>query len=545
MPQQTLKSVHLQEILEHSPDGMFTIDMNMMIQYVNPAFCRILGYPEEELYGTSITDHLGDLSILGNCMANVQARGHCNDQETIFIRKDSTIVHISKNVQALYDQEGNIHSVLVSIRDMTALHQLNKELMDSKHDALTNLPNRRKLLSDIDDMDSAFNIVLLNIDSFKEVNTFYGHKIADQLLIAFATELVEYAKGMKESTVYKLPVDEYVILIKSACNQAEVSECITKLSLHLNKKIFTAVDQEISLNVTIGIAGCKSDDVQIDDKKEVMAYADMALKLAKKTRKNYLYYNDSFHIKEDYENNLSWIKRLRNAIDEDRVVPFYQPIVNAKTLKTEKYEALIRIIEKDGTVIPPIEFLEISKKVRLYHQLTRIMIDKVMEELSNHPLIQCSINLSIVDINDSAMNAYIIDKIKHSPYAHQIIFEILESEGIENYDRVNEFITEVKKYGVKIAIDDFGAGYSNFVYITKLDIDYIKIDGSIIRNIDTNITSQIITKTIIDFASQLNIQTIAEFVCNEDVSNYVKHLPLTHLQGYYFGEPSPKITTHF
>ena len=545
MPQQTLKSVHLQEILEHSPDGMFTIDMNMMIQYVNPAFCRILGYPEEELYGTSITDHLGDLSILGNCMANVQARGHCNDQETIFIRKDSTIVHISKNVQALYDQEGNIHSVLVSIRDMTALHQLNKELMDSKHDALTNLPNRRKLLSDIDDMDSAFNIVLLNIDSFKEVNTFYGHKIADQLLIAFATELVEYAKGMKESTVYKLPVDEYVILVKSACNQAEVSECITKLSLHLNKKIFTAVDQEISLNVTIGIAGCKSDDVQIDDKKEVMAYADMALKLAKKTRKNYLYYDDSFHIKEDYENNLSWIKRLRNAIDEDRVVPFYQPIVNAKTLKTEKYEALIRIIEKDGTVIPPIEFLEISKKVRLYHQLTRIMIDKVMEELSNHPLIQCSINLSIVDINDNAMNAYIIDKIKHSPYAHQIIFEILESEGIENYDRVNEFITEVKKYGVKIAIDDFGAGYSNFVYITKLDIDYIKIDGSIIRTIDTNITSQIITKTIIDFASQLNIQTIAEFVCNEDVSNYVKHLPLTHLQGYYFGEPSPKIITLF
>jgi EAL domain-containing protein (putative c-di-GMP-specific phosphodiesterase class I) len=103
----------------------------------------------------------------------------------------------------------------------------------------------------------------------------------------------------------------------------------------------------------------------------------------------------------------------------------------------------------------------------------------------------------------------------------------------------------VKKYGVKIAIDDFGAGYSNFVYITKLDIDYIKIDGSIIRTIDTNITSQIITKTIIDFASQLNIQTIAEFVCNEDVFNYVKHLPLTHLQGYYFGEPSPKIITLF
>lgn len=543
MSQHILESVRLQEILEHSPDGMFTIDMNMLIQYVNPAFCKLLGYPANELYGTSITQHLGDLSILGNCMASVQNTGHCNDQETIFNRKDGSVVHISKNVQALYDNAGDIHSVLVSIRDMSALHQLNKELLESKYDALTNLPNRRKLLSDIDDMDSAFNIVLLNIDSFKEVNTFYGHKLADHLLISFAAELVQYAKTMKASTVYKLPVDEYVILIKSAYNQEEIAECITNLSLHLNKKIFTAADQEISLNVTIGIAGCNFDNSPIEDKKEAMAYADMALKLAKKTRKNYLYYDESFHIKEDYENNVSWIKRLRNAIEEDRVVPFYQPIVNAKTLKIEKYEALMRIIEQDGTIIPPIQFLEISKKVRLYHHLTTIMLDKVIAQLPHHPLIQCSINLSIEDINDSFMNDYIVDKIKHSPYAHQIIFEILESEGIENYDTVNQFITEVKKYGVKIAIDDFGAGYSNFVYITKLDIDYIKIDGSIIRNIDTNTTSQIITKTIIDFASQLNIQTIAEFVSNENVYSYIKHLPLTHLQGYYFGEPVAKMST--
>jgi len=368
MPHHTLKSVHLQEILEHSPDGMFTIDTDMIIRYVNPAFCKLLGYPANELYGTSITQHLGDLSILGNCMASVQNTGHCNDQETIFNRKDGSVVHISKNVQALYDNAGNIHNILVSIRDMSALHQLNKKLIESKHDTLTGLPNRRKLLSDIEDIDSAFNIVLLNIDSFKEVNTFYGHKLADQLLISFAAELVDYAKTMKESTVYKLPVDEYVILIKSACNKEEISECITNLSLNLNKKIFTAVDQEISLNVTIGIAGCNSDNEQIDDKKGVMAYADMALKLAKKTRKNYLYYDESFRIKEDYENNLSWIKRLRNAIDEDRVVPFYQPIVNAQTLKIEKYEALIRILENDGTIIPPIKFLEISKKVRLYHQ---------------------------------------------------------------------------------------------------------------------------------------------------------------------------------
>ncbi|MDP3464374.1 MAG: EAL domain-containing protein [Sulfuricurvum sp.] len=541
MDQPVLENVQLHEILEYSPDGMFTIDTNMLIQYVNPAFCKLLGYGASELYGTSITKHLGDLSILSGCMATVQTNGHCNDQETIFNRKDGSVVHISKNVQALYDDAGNMNGVLVSIRDMSALHQLNKELLESKYDALTQLPNRRKLLSDIEDMDSPFNIVLLNIDSFKEVNTFYGHKIADQLLHAFGTELVTYAKTMKESTVYKLPVDEYVIFIKSTCNREEISECITNLSLTLNKKIFIVADQEIRLNVTIGIAGCNFGNEQIEDKKEVMAHSDMALKLAKKTRKNYLYYDESFHIKEDYENNLSWIKRLRNAIDDNRVVPFYQPIVNAKTLEIEKYEALMRIIEEDGTVIPPIQFLEISKKVRLYHQLTTIMLDKVVEELPHHPRIQCSINLSIEDINDPFMNAYIVDKIKQCPYSDRIIFEILESEGIKNYETINDFICQVKKYGVKIAIDDFGAGYSNFVYITKLDIDYIKIDGSIIRDIDTNTTSQIITKTIIDFATQLNIQTVAEFVHCESVHNYLQHLPLSHLQGYYFGEPSSAI----
>ena len=535
MQKHLLESVRLEEILKHSPDGMFTIDTNMNIQYTNPAFCKIVGYEATELYGTPITNYLGDLSILSNCMANVQAHGHCNDQETIFKRKDGSVVHISKNVQALYDQNENIHSILVSIRDMTALHQLNNELLESKYDTLTKLPNRRKLLSDITGIDSAFTIILINIDSFKEVNTFYGHTIADQLLITLGSEIVNYSQTIPlSSAVYKLPVDEYAILIKCACSKEDVDQCITALSTTFNTKVFTVADQEISLNITIGVAGSTIDNTQIQD---IMLHADMALKLAKKTRKNYLYYDESLHIKEDYENNLSWIKRLRNAIDEDRVVPFYQPIVNAQTLKIEKYEALVRIVEEDGTIISPFKFLEISKKVKLYHQITTIMIDKVFEELAHHDKVQCSINLSIEDIHNNLMYSYLVDKIKNYPYANRIIFEILESEGIENYETINQFVTEVKKYGVKIAIDDFGAGYSNFVYITKLDIDHIKIDGSIIRNIHNDVTSQIITKTIIDFASQLGIQSIAEFVCDENVYNYIKHLPISHFQGYYFGEP--------
>lgn len=533
------ESVNLQEILEHSPDGMFTIDSNQLIQYVNPSFCRLLGYTPEELYATSITDHLGDLNILATCMEGVQVNGHCNDQETIFKRKDGSIVHISKNVQALYDEENNIRSILVSVRDMTALHQLNKELMESKYDTLTNLPNRAKLLSDINDIQSPFTIILLNIDSFKEVNTFYGHEIGDQLLLSLGRHLEHYTKSFGHSIIYKLPSDEYAILVKGSHTKDEIESFIYRLSHYVSNTTFQALDQEISLNITVGIAGSSS-NLNIP-KKEIILHSDMALKRAKQTRKNYLFYDEALNIKEDYENNLLWIKRLRNAIDNNRIVPFFQPIVNAETLKIEKYEALVRIIEEDGTIISPFHFLDISKKVKLYHQITTIMIDKVFEEMQYHQSLKCSINLSIEDIQDSFMNAYILNKIKSCPYGNRIIFEILESEGISNYETINAFITEVKQYGAMIAIDDFGAGYSNFAYITKLDIDYIKIDGSIIRDINTNTTSQIITKTIIDFASQLGIKTVAEFVHNEEVHNYLKHLPLNHLQGYYFGEPQPAI----
>lgn len=531
-----LENSQLHEILEHSPDGIFTINLENNITYVNPAFCKLLGYSEDELHGSSIVKYLSDLSIMANCELNVQKYGYCNDQETIFMRKDGSSVHISKNVQALFDEYGNRYSTLVSIRDMTSLHKLNKELLESKYDPLTNLPNRTKLLSDIHEMDASFNIVLINIDSFKEINSFYGHTIADQLLESFATLLNDYAKTMKNATVYKLPVDEYVVLIKSDCSKTEIDASITNLSHTLNSHTFTIADHEISLNVTIGIAGS-----DFTHKKDIMANSDMALKLAKKRRKNYLYYEDSFQVRENYENNVSWIKRLRDAIAENRVVPFYQPIVNATTFQIEKYEALVRIIEQDGSVISPIEFLEISKKVRLYHHITTIMLDKVIEEMAHHSQLKCSINLSIEDISDPSVNAYIINKIKDCPHSDRIIFEILESEGIENYEIISDFIAQVKEYGVQIAIDDFGAGYSNFFYITKLDIDYIKIDGSIIRNIDTDTTSQVITKTIIDFATQLNIQTVAEFVHNESVNHYLKTLDVNYLQGYYYGEPSPTI----
>ncbi|MEW5832562.1 MAG: EAL domain-containing protein [Campylobacterota bacterium] len=556
--------VHVHDILKHMPDGMFTLDTNLIIRYANPAFCKLLGFEAEELVGSSVTEHLENLDILSSCIDSINAHGHCSDQETIFKRKDGSTVHISKNVQALYDDHGTIRTIVVSIRDLTHLHELNKELSDSKaelqrytedlkgivenrtreltyrlfYDSLTRLPNRTKLIHDTENLEQPYAIVVLNIDRFGEINSFYGHEIGDELLESVAELLGELSKQMNGSVLYKLPVDEYALLITAPPSREEIEAFAGYVVEQIAQSNFHIQDHGMNLNATVGIA-CSND--LTDTRQSVLLRAGMALKLAKKRRRNYIVYDPSLHIKKDYEKNIRWIKRLREAIEEDRIVPYYQPIVNARTLEIEKYEALVRIVEEDGSVVTPYHFLDISKKVKLYYHVTRIMIDKVFEALRQNPGKICSINLSIEDIHNPSMYSYIIDKVRNCTNAPQLIFEILESEGIENYDVVNAFITEVKKYGVKIALDDFGAGYSNFAYISRLDIDYVKIDGSIIRDVDTNRTSKIILDTILDFASKLGVETVAEFVSSEPICRYLQTLPIDAMQGYYFAEPAPSM----
>ena len=269
---------------------------------------------------------------------------------------------------------------------------------------------------------------------------------------------------------------------------------------------------------------------------EVLTNADMALKTAKKQRKALLSYDPALNIKQGYEQNIHWVRRLHNALEHQRLVPYFQPIVEAKTRKIERYECLIRMVEEDGRVISPYYFLDIAKRLKLYPQLTRLMIEQSFKAFEHQPY-TFSINLSIEDIVDTKSSQWILHKVRECSFASRIIFEIVESEGIQNYDAVNEFIQEVKRYGVKIAIDDFGAGYSNFAYMMRLDIDYIKIDGSIIRDICTNHSSQVITQTIVEFAQKLNIQTVAEFVADEAIYTYLSNLPINSMQGYLFGQP--------
>ena len=218
------------------------------------------------------------------------------------------------------------------------------------------------------------------------------------------------------------------------------------------------------------------------------------------------------------------------------LIPYYQPIVNNKTGEWEKYESLVRMIDEDGKVITPYFFLEIAKLTKYYETLTKTVIKKSFDTFKNSAK-EFSINLTIKDIMNLDMQAYIYKTLQEYNIGKQVVFEIVESEGIEEYETVIEFINNVKKQGCKIAIDDFGTGYSNFNYLLKLQADYIKLDASLIKNIETDVNARILVKTIVGFAKELDILTIAEYVENNRVYEIVKEIGIDYSQGYFFSEP--------
>ena len=421
-----------------------------------------------------------------------------------------------------------------NIEEIDSIKDVFNVMLDSMeyqfyNDSLTGLENRRRLTEKLEDKQNSF-LMIINIDSFQEINDLYGNEVGDSILKEFALFLKEIVPA--NSTLYRLHSDEFSYLCQRVIDVDEFQMFALMLNEKISHKSFKIKDNsELSLSATFGISyGYET----------LLENADIALKIAKKSKKHFLIYDETMYMEKEYEKNFEWTKRLKRAIEEDKIVPLFQPIVDNETQKVVKYEALMRIVDDNGTYIAPIHFLELAKKNKLYHKLTKIILEKTFERFKDS-LYVVSINISVEDILNKEINGFILDRLEKSLIGEKIVFEIIESEGIENFEQVIEFINSVKKHGAKVSIDDFGTGYSNFDYLMKLKVDYIKIDGSMIKNIDIDNNSQMITKTIVNFAKSMGIQTIAEFVHSKNVFIKVQELEVDLSQGYYFGEPTDKV----
>jgi EAL domain-containing protein (putative c-di-GMP-specific phosphodiesterase class I) len=283
--------------------------------------------------------------------------------------------------------------------------------------------------------------------------------------------------------------------------------------------------------MTIGAAQAKSNQLKL---------AQIAYKEAKSAKKSFCIYDKFSNKEQEYNKNIQTLKYIKEAVNTNKIIPYFQPIIDLKSGKINKYESLMRIIKEDGSIMPPADFLSIAKNSKIYHELSRMLIEKTFNTFK-HSACEFSINLSFLDITDKKTTDFILQKLEQSGLGPWVIFELLESEGIENYKSIMSFIEDVKSYGSKIAIDDFGSGYSNFERLLELQVDLIKIDGSLIKHIDKNDDMKIITKMIANFAKELNIKTVAEYVHSEQIFKVIKELDIDFAQGFYLGEPSDKL----
>ena len=230
---------------------------------------------------------------------------------------------------------------------------------------------------------------------------------------------------------------------------------------------------------------------------------------------------------------------LKNVVESSNIEPYFQGIFDAKTLELRKYECLMRLINpKTKEVFSVFPYLQTSKKIKLYEDMMRIMIDKSFNKICSLDM-EFSINLCYEDIFNEPFRNYIYKKIKNCNKAKNIIFEILESDFIEDFNIVKDFASKIRSYGCKIAIDDFGSGYSSMENILKLKPEIIKIDGSLIKNIDTSAESRAIVRNTVNMAKELNAVTVAEYVHSKEVFDVLQTMNVDFLQGFYLAEPKP------
>jgi len=398
-------------------------------------------------------------------------------------------------------------------------------------DRLTSLPNRLHLIEDLSiaEQNTTQALAILDIDKFKDINDFYGSEFGDIVLKNVASTITSLCTK-KGATIYKLPGDEFVLYINTEIEKDEFIQKIVTIIKMIQETQYIINQNPIYTTLSCGIAFNEDD---------IFTKADMALRNAKEKKRSLVVYNDSLDISAKINENNKGLTLLKDAFHEDTIVPFFQPIYNVTTQKIEKYESLVRIVNKDG-VIPPYKFLEIAVKSKLYPNITNIMIEKTFAFFEEKPY-EFSINLSINDIINVKTSTYILKKLQRYKNPQRIVFELLETDKVEDYNQLKEFIKKVKVYGVKIAIDDFGSGYSNFSHILELNIDYLKIDASLVKYVTTDENSKKVTKTIINFAHDLELKTIAEYVEDKESLELLTEMGIDYIQGYYIGKPAPQL----
>ncbi|MDR4509017.1 MAG: EAL domain-containing protein [Candidatus Brocadiaceae bacterium] len=536
----------LSQAVEQSPSTTIITDTTGTIEYVNKKFSESTGYAYEEVVGKNprilksgnmpLTEYK---YLWKTILSGMEWHGEFHNR-----KKNGELYWEQAHISPIKNSQGiNTHFLAIK-EDITERKKFETQLLFfADHDPLTNLFNRRRFRIELEHIlaqSKRYNtngaLMFLDLDNFKYYNDTHGHQKGDELLVKLSNVLTERIRGT--DIISRLGGDEFAIILPFT--DVEKAYSISSQILQLVRGFFsTKENKSFYLTVSIGIVAYPEHGNELET---LLTYADMAMYKAKEKGRNQICVFSPEH-KMQIEVRLTWEKRIRHSLEHNKFILYLQPIVDLRNDVICGYETLLRMIGDNGEHILPKDFLDIAERFGLIRDIDRWVVRQAIQLIANHTLdarnILLEVNLSGKAFTDNELLSIIkYELTTKGVNPEYLIFEITETATIENIAVAQDFISTLKGIGCRFALDDFGVGFSTFSYLKHLPVDFLKIDGSFIGELSHNLADQHLVKAMVEVATGLKKQTIAEYVDNKETLNLLKTFGVAYAQGNYIGPPA-------
>jgi diguanylate cyclase (GGDEF)-like protein/PAS domain S-box-containing protein len=535
---------------DHAPIGMALLDLKGRFSEVNDSLCDMLGYSREQLEGMrleSIT-HPDEFAADQEAFEDMRAGSRtAYGTERRYLHASGHILHCALNATTLTDPDGHARAFLSQIQDITDRRRQEEQLEYlAGHDSLTGLLNRRSFAQALEAHTGMVErygpigtVLMIDVDRFKFVNDTLGHQAGDELIVRIAQLLVDRLRD--SDVIARLGGDEFAVLLPRA--DSEAAETVARSVLEtLRSARLPIAGSERRITASIGVASFE--DMTGLSAEDVLINADLAMYDAKEEgRDRIAIFSSDQYTQARMKGRITWAQRITAALDADRFTLLAQPIMDLSTGCVNQYELLLRMHDEHGDLIPPSAFLYIAERLDLIQQIDSWVVAhgiQMLSELDPRHDISLEINLSARSVGDEKLLALIDSELRNARVApERVIFEITETAALNSVTNARAFGDHLSEIGCRFALDDFGAGFGSFYYLKHLTFDYLKIDGEFVRDCRSNPIDKLVIAAIVQIASGMGKQTIAEFVGDNETVRLLTRLGVDYGQGYHLGVPAP------
>ena len=540
--------------LQSIGDGVVTTDADSNVEYLNPVAEELTGWTVDDASGRPVEEifrgfHEETCEPLENPvgMAIRRNRSIKSVRPTLLIRRDGNELYIESTASPIRNDKGDVSGGVLVFHDVSEARELNRRLSyHASHDILTGLVNRREFenaleraLKSAKARETSYALCYLDLDQFKIINDSCGHSAGDALLGQLGALLK--SKIRWRDTLARLGGDEFGLLLES-CTLDEAMRTADGLREAIREHKFMWDDRSFSLGVSIGVVPISAAN---EDATALITAADSACQAAKEAGRNRIYTYQEHDIDlMRRRREMQWAARINNALEDSRFELFRQTIMPLQQPESgAHYELLLRMRDENGSLVSPDLFITAAERYGITPNIDRWVVEHALQWLVSEAdererLVMCSINLSGQSLTDDDFLPFVIQQFRHSGIdASRICFEITETAAIASYAQASRFINALKELGCKFALDDFGTGLSSFGYLKHFPVDFLKIDGSFVKEILHDPIDREMVRSINEIGHLTGKKTIAEFAENQEIITMLKGMGIDYAQGYGVSEP--------